>query len=424
MNDNKTINSIGVVADTVESHAGEVWKQVPGFSRYYASDRQRVKFLNSKGVVVLVQFREISTSVGTYWMCSATDDDGVVRFKSLHQLVCLAFHGPTPTSINGEKWVVNHKDSDKHNCVPNNLEWMTQSENCLHALKEGKRKDNLSMTVFDRQKNVTHTVHSISEAARLTNLQRYEVKNLLTVLRNKTKESRWVITLIGNPDKAVLRDSFRAIKVFDYVEDREMSFVTIEAAMYCTSVGTSTIRLRLDRKNISLLAGYVFKCYDDNLPWPVFSYEEATASRDSYFLKKETQTKNDIVQVKNYVDGTIHEFTKYKEVASYTGLSKRTVSRTICAGTKLIRGYGIRLKTKDPFPVFHPLQVEKSLHCRLHQIPPYEIIDLTSSTTKIFYTIFDFARSLNCDLGSYSHIVSWVNNHYPGRYKIKKLSYE
>ena len=51
----------------------------------------------------------------------------------LHRLVCEAFHGPPPSG----KGDVNHKDHDKLNNHPDNLEWLSRSENMTAAYAVG-----------------------------------------------------------------------------------------------------------------------------------------------------------------------------------------------------------------------------------------------------------------------------------------------
>jgi hypothetical protein len=48
-----------------------------------------------------------------------------VAGQMVHKLVCLAFHG-NPIA---KTMVVNHKDSNRSNNRPDNLEWVTQSQN-------------------------------------------------------------------------------------------------------------------------------------------------------------------------------------------------------------------------------------------------------------------------------------------------------
>jgi hypothetical protein len=56
--------------------------------------------------------------------------DGPARSKryKVHRLVALAFHGLPPLS--NERIVVGHLDDDPGNNRPENLQWMTQRENC------------------------------------------------------------------------------------------------------------------------------------------------------------------------------------------------------------------------------------------------------------------------------------------------------
>ncbi len=62
---------------------------------------------------------------------------GVSKKYSLHTLVCIAFHGARPPDKN-----VNHIDGDTKNNEASNLQWTTQSENCLHSYSHLGRKPN------------------------------------------------------------------------------------------------------------------------------------------------------------------------------------------------------------------------------------------------------------------------------------------
>ncbi|MGV1049172.1 MAG: NUMOD4 domain-containing protein [Solirubrobacterales bacterium] len=52
---------------------------------------------------------------------------------SVHKLVALAFVGPKPSA----RSMVNHKDGVKTHNQVSNLEWVTQSENTVHAVRSG-----------------------------------------------------------------------------------------------------------------------------------------------------------------------------------------------------------------------------------------------------------------------------------------------
>lgn len=48
---------------------------------------------------------------------------------AIHKLVCLTFHGPRPSP----KHEVNHKNKDRADNRPGNLEWLTKRQNLRHA---------------------------------------------------------------------------------------------------------------------------------------------------------------------------------------------------------------------------------------------------------------------------------------------------
>jgi len=51
----------------------------------------------------------------------------------VHRLICQAFHGEAPSNLHQ----VNHKNGIKNDNRPDNLEWVTVSENRLHAYQFG-----------------------------------------------------------------------------------------------------------------------------------------------------------------------------------------------------------------------------------------------------------------------------------------------
>ncbi len=58
------------------------------------------------------------------------------RMMSVHKLIALAFLGPIPDGLE-----INHKDGDKRNNLPSNLEYTSRSGNMRHAEDLGLRRD-------------------------------------------------------------------------------------------------------------------------------------------------------------------------------------------------------------------------------------------------------------------------------------------
>ena len=106
----------------------EFWLPVPGFERrYLVSSKGRVqRLIGSRGSGLLKiggtqRYRQVRLS----------GFDKVQR-RDVHRLVAQAFLGDHPGLV------VNHKDGDRYNNNLENLEWVTQRENVLHAMRAGR----------------------------------------------------------------------------------------------------------------------------------------------------------------------------------------------------------------------------------------------------------------------------------------------
>lgn len=85
----------------------------------------------------------------------------------IHRLLALTFvHCPGDPSI----MEVNHKDGVKSNYDLDNLEWVTVSENVIHAYKTGLRPDNKPVLVKNLQNGEVERLYSLNECARLFNV--------------------------------------------------------------------------------------------------------------------------------------------------------------------------------------------------------------------------------------------------------------
>ena len=104
----------------------EVWApvQAEGFEDLYE--------VSSKGRVRRITIISGSANADGYLMIDLSDRSrGMRRCRLAHRLVAQAFHGPIP----GGKQV-NHKNGDKTDNRPENLEYVTCGENVRHAYRE------------------------------------------------------------------------------------------------------------------------------------------------------------------------------------------------------------------------------------------------------------------------------------------------
>ena len=78
-----------------------------------------------------------------------------------HVLVCQTWHKNESFK---QFPLVNHKDGNKNNYRADNLEWVSYSENLIHAYKSGLRTDNHPVKVYDKIKNTVTVYYSVTEA--------------------------------------------------------------------------------------------------------------------------------------------------------------------------------------------------------------------------------------------------------------------
>lgn len=109
--------------------AGEIWKPIPCFGLYEASNFGRIRSLNyKKSKIIKVLTPAISTD--GYLKTMLLNDNGIYKSWTVHKFVALAFYGESSKEIN-------HIDGNKTNNNIDNLEYCTRSENMVHAIKLG-----------------------------------------------------------------------------------------------------------------------------------------------------------------------------------------------------------------------------------------------------------------------------------------------
>lgn len=110
----------------------EIWKDIKEFEGIYkVSNLGRIKSLVRGGTNGgIITFKERHR-----YLRARLWKNGVVKTIGVHRLVAQAFI-PNPNKL----VEINHIDGNKLNNVATNLEWVTHSENMIHAYNNGFRK--------------------------------------------------------------------------------------------------------------------------------------------------------------------------------------------------------------------------------------------------------------------------------------------
>ncbi len=160
----------------------ENWKDIKGFEgRYQVSDLGRVKSLPFMQRYLLRNGREayrrtaemiLRPQVGRhgYVLVSLHLDNQRVA-RSVHSLVAEAF-------IEGQGETVNHKNGNKADNRADNLEWLSYTDNHIHAVYLGLNKQAVRVV----HPKTGQEFPSMAEAARLTGLgSKYIARNFRRV---------------------------------------------------------------------------------------------------------------------------------------------------------------------------------------------------------------------------------------------------
>lgn len=127
-----------------EHEIQSAWKPVNGYEgRYEISDRGEIRFCFSWARAKKGELKKTSELNGGYTMvllCSHGSEKGLL----VHRLVAQAFI-PNPE----KKPQVNHKNSVRSDNRVENLEWVTRSENTIHASKKGRLLGTPKLTEFE-----------------------------------------------------------------------------------------------------------------------------------------------------------------------------------------------------------------------------------------------------------------------------------
>lgn len=397
------------------------WYEIPGFSKYQASS---IGVIRNKKTGRFLKPMEVSTSVGTYLRVSVVSDDWRYRAKEAHHLVCLAFHGIPPDG--GYRYEVNHKDGNKHNNHPSNLEWTTRGENLTHAYATGLRKENAKVYAYDHVEKKETMYYSVGEFARQWGCSWSTAKTLISRFREKKYQGRYTFRLDISQRKVAKHEWTKDIIFKDYVTNTQSIVTDSTAAELLTGVKAMTVLWNIRNRKSNLVGGYVFKYHDDKDPFPEYSAEEALTSRQKLKNAKVHKEKRFGVQVKDYVTGEVTEYSRIQDAALAIGMPKGSLSAILQnEDYRLRKGKVFRYADNEtPFPDYPQEYVMVSLRIKKIEFPPIYGTDHLTNTTKLYASIKEFADDVGVNnQAMVSCIGSDRSKRYKGRYSVKVATF-
>ena len=106
------------------------WEQAEGFSNYLISTDGQVYSLKRDKLIEPANKNGIK---GSYLVVTIYNDKGQKKYMLVHRLVFMAHKGMIPKGLQ-----INHKDENKENNCIENLELMTNKENCSYGTRNAR----------------------------------------------------------------------------------------------------------------------------------------------------------------------------------------------------------------------------------------------------------------------------------------------
>ncbi|WP_339165415.1 NUMOD4 domain-containing protein [Siminovitchia sp. FSL W7-1587] len=172
----------------MNNSVSEVWKPVKGYEgEYEVSDLGNVRSIKFGKVITLKTFDSKGYKKVSLYL------NGKMKHHHVHRLVAEAF---IDNPLNKE--YVNHKDGVKGNNVLGNLEWVTPSENSIHAYKNGLAKVPVSqnagkrvLQIDKKTGEILQEFPSVYSAGRETGIDRMGIKRVCRGVRKTAGGYIW-----------------------------------------------------------------------------------------------------------------------------------------------------------------------------------------------------------------------------------------
>ena len=387
------ITIVGVVSD----YHDEIWKELPWLRNKIISNYGRIAVTKDWDTYQLIEPRELKTYRGYYFSAPIGIRN---REAVVHRVVCDLFVESDP----GSKYDCNHKDGDKTNNYYKNLEWMTRSQNILHAYETGLCKIGVRVKAENVITKEIKEFTSFSAAARFFSVSRTELKRHIGYRKGQPYDGVWLLHVNHESDRAVARKHIQQlqVKAYDYVEGKILITDTLSEMTIATGVVRETIKNKAKSAKDELFKGYVFRFVSDDRPWPVFSEKEIAESK----VDRSVFTTNILrpCYVRDYRTGEVRRYRSaraaFLETAAIYGLNVCPQTKTSLIdkhGCDWIRCHCFKFKDSD-WPVISELELkfrEEGMDTRARAV---EVTDTVENTTHFYLSQGKAAQSLGVDV--------------------------
>lgn len=334
-----------------ENMMDEEWKHIPSHlinnkEGYYISSIGRIKC--PKGNITT------GYTQGNYKMIGVAN-----TVWRVHRLVAEVFL--PKIKQNKHKTQVNHKDTNTTNNCVSNLEWVTPSENCQHAILE--LKIGIPIKITNIKTGEVNEYPNINAAEKLTKIKRGVINNRLNSGKLYNDEYKFEHLNPENEKKRILPN-----KLEDFGNSIEATNITTGEVKIYPSVTNCAEELNIDRRYIDTSIS------DNDIYTSRNTKKQYKFTKNASYLDKtlnRTSGEGTSITVHNITDGIKNSYKSIKDAAKEEGISRGPIDKRLNnkGGTG---GWGMRIDWS-----FKMIDSKKSL--------PIIIIDLNNNNQKYRY---------------------------------------
>lgn len=291
----------------------EIWEDIPGYSgRYKVSNYGRIKSFvkdRDKGQLMMTKIDRYG-----YEEISLSQVDGKRISRTVHRLVAETFLKKRDEAAN----TVNHKNGVKIDNRLENLEWVTVSENQIHAVENLLSLNTHPIFVLDITNGESKRYRSIKSFAKEIGLSRNVVVSLIKYSNLNPILDKYVVKVTGEvkmEESVNTRNDGRKVYLFDRILGEERVYESFSLLSLDTGIRSST---SLYKEGSSEIVGFSFS-HDRNLinREPLDNPLIVLKERVEYLLNKKRKVKDIDFFVYDYRTGKEYEFVGYDKLLSF-----------------------------------------------------------------------------------------------------------
>ena len=238
----------------------------------------------------------------------------------VHRLIALAFI-PLPDDIKNP--IINHKDGIKSNYDKDNLEWVTYSQNRIHAVKNRLCVQSKVVECVDCRDGKRRVFSSLQEASRFTNIHAWDIKRSIDIYikTNKILCYPWIFTYEGGHlprTFARAEKNSLGVKYYKVEKGNEVKYIRGNRNLM-SYVGSKNVMDNIQDKftfrdfNISIV---------NEIDVPEDIIKEIKSPWFNHGGKKQKQ-----IRVTDLSSGQVTEYANTDEFATLVGAKRKTIQK-------------------------------------------------------------------------------------------------